>query len=55
VVEDTQVERIERGATGFRLHLRDGRHATTHRVILAVGISYCHVVPATLSHLPASW
>ena len=52
-VEDTQVERRERGATGFRLHLSDGRHATTPRVILAVGISHFHVVPATLSHLPA--
>jgi hypothetical protein len=52
-VEDTQVERMERGATGFRLHLSDGRDATIQRVILAVGTSHFHVVPATLSQLPA--
>jgi thioredoxin reductase len=52
-VEDTQVVRIERRVADFRLHLSDGRHATTQRVVLAVGVSHFHVLPAVLKHLPA--
>ena len=52
-VEDTLVVGIEREAAGFRLDLGDDRHARVQNVILAVGISHFHVLPTTLTHLPA--
>lgn len=54
-LEDTQVEKIERRAPGFRLELDDGREAVARQVVLAVGISHFHVLPAVLMHLPAQF
>ena len=52
-LEDVQVDKVERRTPGFHLALSDGRHATAHNVVLAVGISHFHALPPALMHLPA--
>ncbi len=53
-VEDTQVLRIERELSGFRLQLGDGSsYAMAHRVILAVDITHFQVLPTAPTHLLA--
>jgi thioredoxin reductase len=53
-VDDTQVVKVTRQASAFRVDLRDGRHVTARRVVLAAGISHFAALPAALVHLPSS-
>ena len=49
--EDTQVVGIARDAAGFRLCLTDGRDATAHRVVLALGSRHFQILPPTSANL----
>lgn len=52
-LEDRQVEVVRRNGNGFRMTLSGGESVEAERVVLAVGITHFHHVPATLDRLPA--
>ena len=54
-LEQTHVTAIEKTPGGFTLKLGNGETATARKVVLAVGISHFHHVPAELAGLPAEF
>jgi thioredoxin reductase len=51
-LENKLVVGVERVPGGYLLELDDGERVTSHRVIVAVGITHFEYVPENLAHLP---
>jgi len=51
-LEDKQVVRISRAPNGYEIELDDGGTLTSSEVVLAVGITHFHYIPAVLAAAP---
>jgi thioredoxin reductase len=51
-LEDRTVESLDRTSDGFVLHCADDETVHARGVVLAVGMTHCHYMPAVLAHLP---
>jgi thioredoxin reductase len=51
-VENVMVTALDRSAAIFKLRLASGETLTTHKVVVATGMTYTACIPEALAHLP---